>query len=675
MTWLGHILRMQKTKGEERLVKVALRVQHNMGGQGDLFMDAPLQNSFEEIEEVAQDRAKWRRLVDARFGKKPKSNRTRTKKHARSATTPPVETPLLRWREITNAQAKRPPRTLLLQPRVLKRPLLSEINIPSGNHARKTIQSELPTAWTRGPTRKDSNAPTKDNPRHPGRAKLPGKKKAKPRGLTDAQRAAWAHAHYIINHGTVEEASRFLTHPRTVERTPAEALHQIKVMARRRVPTWEQAAAAVFSSSDSSCESPAPHDRLSTNIIPRRSYASSDSSREPSGPSKRPTPDNVTQQTYDGCDNNNYSANTNPPSTITKCSPPPTPANATNDKMTPIKTRYKTRSKTAKTRKQAADAKTLSLKNLTPPTSAKKRQTRRKRGAPRPSMRPKRIRIAPSQIRGAGNGLYLMEDAEADEWIARYSGDPLTKAECDRRQKSHYRVQVHKNLFLDAADPKHFEGRNINDARFSKFKVNARFSAGYTTNICSTTGFYWVRIYATRKIKAGEEIFISYGDDFWAGMAPCSSPSKILQTTATTTTPEASLWAAPAPSPDNSITPTQEELWTAPAPLVTPSPTISTDHHKYDDLHTPTKTHSNTLIWPIQVPAPSSPTILGHSNPHRHPDQNSIRHTYFNTPLSPIPTGPSPNYNPYMNEIYTISQMYDMNETLLLPHNITNSNT
>ena len=55
-------------------------------------------------------------------------------------------------------------------------------------------------------------------------------------------------------------------------------------------------------------------------------------------------------------------------------------------------------------------------------------------------------------------GLCLVEDAKKGEWIARYSGDPLTKAECERRNQSHYRMQVHKNLFLDVADVKHFEG-------------------------------------------------------------------------------------------------------------------------------------------------------------------------------------------------------------------------
>ena len=82
LTWLGHILRMKKTDGKERLVKVALRVQHDMEGRGDLFMDAPRLQSFEEIEEMAQDRATWRRLVDTKFGSKPQRKRPRKRKSA-----------------------------------------------------------------------------------------------------------------------------------------------------------------------------------------------------------------------------------------------------------------------------------------------------------------------------------------------------------------------------------------------------------------------------------------------------------------------------------------------------------------------------------------------------------------------------------------------------------------
>ena len=77
-------------------------------------------------------------------------------------------------------------------------------------------------------------------------------------------------------------------------------------------------------------------------------------------------------------------------------------------------------------------------------------------------------------------GLYLMEEARKGTWIARYNGDPLTKKECDKRRRSQYKIQVHKNLFLDAENPCHFEGRFINDAKDSSaFKTNARFASNY----------------------------------------------------------------------------------------------------------------------------------------------------------------------------------------------------
>ena len=110
----------------------------------------------------------------------------------------------------------------------------------------------------------------------------------------------------------------------------------------------------------------------------------------------------------------------------------------------------------------------------------------------------------------------MKEGAKAGDWIARYSGDVMNKEECDRRKHSNYRIQIHQNLFLDAANPQHFEGRYINDARGSKFKVNARFAAGYILNKCSTTGLYWVRVYATKTIKPGDEIFADHGEDFWS---------------------------------------------------------------------------------------------------------------------------------------------------------------
>ena len=84
-----------------------------------------------------------------------------------------------------------------------------------------------------------------------------------------------------------------------------------------------------------------------------------------------------------------------------------------------------------------------------------------------------RIRIAKSQIPGAGMGLYLMQDAEKNDRIARYSGRRLNhaeKIELDRRGVHiQYCLRVHKNLYLDSQDSHHFEGLSINDAK--KFDI------------------------------------------------------------------------------------------------------------------------------------------------------------------------------------------------------------
>ena len=61
----------------------------------------------------------------------------------------------------------------------------------------------------------------------------PKPKKPKATGLTDSQRAAWAHAHFIIHHGTPADAARFLTHQRTVDNTPVDALADIRKMAQK----------------------------------------------------------------------------------------------------------------------------------------------------------------------------------------------------------------------------------------------------------------------------------------------------------------------------------------------------------------------------------------------------------------------------------------------------------
>ena len=600
-------------------------------------MDAPAAQNFEEVQELAQDRTACRRLVDEKFG--PSTRRKR--KNKRSKRRPKSIKPL------QQLQITRPP------PPIIKTTITAE-------RAGNMIQSTLPTAWQPVPNGTTSNKPSKLKSRTPPLKEQSSSVARKPARLTNAQRAAWAHAHYIIHHGTNSDAVKFMTHQKNVENTPAEALYKIRVMARRTVPTWEQAAAVLFSSSDSSSDEssgfssraptlPQPTSQPTSPMMTSISTTTAkDTGPEPSPKAERPS---LIASAKGRLNASNKSVKVRKPmiksKSATPTTPPPTTSTA-RSKLAPGTTtrRYITRSMATKTRRPAEATRTAAVKKC---------KTPRRRGAPKPSTRPKKILIAPSQIRGAGMGLYLKEGAKAGDWIARYSGDVMTKEECARRKRSKYRMQIHKNLFLDAADPKHFEGRFINDARGSKFKVNARFAAGFVLNKCSTTGHFWVRIYATKTIKPGDEVFADYGEDFWAeAQLEALSDPAILKSVTTLTS--SSLWAAPAPIPDVS----DESHHSRPA---------DTDNNKA------TTTPATTMIWPTQVPPPSSPTILGHFTSSQHPDHNTHRPICFPQPLSPVIIGPSPNHNHYMKEEFSFNQMYNLDDTLLLPNNITHPPT
>ena len=143
---------------------------------------------------------------------------------------------------------------------------------------------------------------------------------------------------------------------------------------------------------------------------------------------------------------------------------------------------------------------------------------------PKPSKRPKSVKISKSKIPNAGLGLFIMEAAKKGEFVARYSGEAIDRAENDRRT-SNYRISISKNLYLDAKNSNHFEGRFINDGPRANKRPNVRFAAGYRTNVCSISGFNWIRIFALRNLKSGEELYLDYGSDFWqATQSSTTSP-------------------------------------------------------------------------------------------------------------------------------------------------------
>ena len=588
--WLGHILRM----GPERMLHQAALQQFKNGSAGNLFMDVPAHLSLDRIKTIAQDRAMWKKLMvySIRHHVSP-PRQDATRQHSGASST-------------TNMTTR---------------------------SASRAITSARPNRSTTTPTPGHETSLTPAvKPMRLAQAKVKRKKK-KPKGLTDKQRAVEAHAHYIIHHSTAADAARFLRNNGNIKNASIETITALRQMCPTTpaVPTWEAADAAVFSSSsDESADmnsgeshaavaaiapvwsesAAAPDTVQATHDMHRRLQRLDGSESKLTSAAAVSTVPTWGQTIAIETHNDNNDSQHDDVEMRT-------PAHNADDKHMPLTVetklentearRYRTRSTTAKTRANAA-AVADAANSTCPSPPASKRKPKRRRAAPAPCARPKQVKVAPSQIPGAGMGLYLLEDAKTGEWIARYSGDPLTWAESNRRKHSHYRLQVHRNLFLDAEDTKHFEGRYINDARRSKHKVNARFAANYATNTCSETGHKWVRIYATRRIKAGEEIFLDYGEEFWQDLQQCLI-SDLPTTTMTRANPSASPSTTPPPPSINTTTSkSSSSLWAAPA-MIQEDDTPEHGHITRGNLHmTPSATTSsvNASIWakPARMPTP-----------------------------------------------------------------------
>ena len=126
--------------------------------------------------------------------------------------------------------------------------------------------------------------------------------------------------------------------------------------------------------------------------------------------------------------------------------------------------------------------------------------------------------IQESTIAGAGQGLFLVEPAKDKQMVGRYSGKVLTAAQA-KRSKSKYILRINKNLFIDAEQEGHLEGRKLNCARKAGRKANVRFRSTLTANYCPVTGIAWIPFYAVGDIvpEVGSpiEMIVDYGGLFW----------------------------------------------------------------------------------------------------------------------------------------------------------------
>ena len=311
--------------------------------------------------------------------------------------------------------------------------------------------------------------------------------------------------------------------------------------------------------------------------------------------------------------------------------PPQKVLTATTPKLKSCPSCRQTRSRTFEARRAALKACEMrqqrpahgpATMTTTTTTNATKKKANKCRA--KPSTRPKQVKIMTSKIPGAGLGLFLLEDVKKGAFVARYSGEAITHAENETRS-GHYRIKISSNLYLDAEQRHHFEGRYINDGKRAGRRINVRFAAGYRTNTCSVTNLRWIRIFATRDMKAGAELYLDYGGDYWqdvdANTPPQSTTPKRASAT-TTLSPILSTHVPTPTSPDQKKYPPASPSVSPPSGQLHPLPTVNTSLSPIRRVpntlqRTPPPLSGMILLQPPSPwsPPTTPPRILGHHNP------------------------------------------------------------
>ena len=205
--WLGHILRMP----ESRLIKLATKVQFQQGLQGNLFMDIPCNPSYEGICGLAKNRKIWRQM-SCRLNN-PATMHRYVKAYLAMPTSPHLS-PRSRRRARRNSSAATvttpTPTPSTTSPHHGPRP------VPPAISAARYRARDVHEAFFRP----KSKQPTKHKRKTKAESKPP---------LTDKQRAAWAHAHYVIHHGSPMDADHFLQTKRATTISP-NTRNQLKQM-------------------------------------------------------------------------------------------------------------------------------------------------------------------------------------------------------------------------------------------------------------------------------------------------------------------------------------------------------------------------------------------------------------------------------------------------------------
>lgn len=122
------------------------------------------------------------------------------------------------------------------------------------------------------------------------------------------------------------------------------------------------------------------------------------------------------------------------------------------------------------------------------------------------------LKIKKSTLPGAGKGLFTLKDIRKGQLVCKYDGERITWKEAIERNdhgKGGYVYYINAKNCIDAYHSRNTFGRYANDAagvgRIKGFRNNS------TYDVVKNEVF----IRATGNIKAGSEIFVSYGSSYW----------------------------------------------------------------------------------------------------------------------------------------------------------------
>ncbi|KAF6839660.1 set domain-containing protein [Colletotrichum musicola] len=129
----------------------------------------------------------------------------------------------------------------------------------------------------------------------------------------------------------------------------------------------------------------------------------------------------------------------------------------------------------------------------------------------------KAVILGKSQLEGCGYGLFTAEDITQDEFVIEYTGELIVADEGVRREARRgeaFAMEKSTSYVFSLLD---YEGIWVDAAIYgnlSRYINHAVEAANVQPSILYVNGEYRIRFTATRSIKAGEELFFNYGEQF-----------------------------------------------------------------------------------------------------------------------------------------------------------------